>query len=221
ALLDLFSLDRKIEAVDPNGSHESREKEKEKKGRDSERDTEPLRAIFALSLSLSLSFSRTRQYSPPFRRDAEKGAPDRRDVTAEETNGHEQPVAFTVLTRRDISTCGLSSAATRDRIYIRRRTIYCRGKPRASCLPSSSSVGLCARNSREARPTHFDRSSAEGSTTTDVQSEQHREKERGETMREASHGYGATVEERKPGAGFSLLFPSYPRSYTAFFFPSS
>ncbi|KYQ58028.1 hypothetical protein ALC60_03079, partial [Trachymyrmex zeteki] len=62
ALLDLFSLDRKIEAVDPNGSHESREKEKEKKGRDSERDTEPLREsryllFLSLSLYLFLSFS--------------------------------------------------------------------------------------------------------------------------------------------------------------------
>jgi len=42
-----------------------------------------------------------------------RDAPDRRDVAAEERNGHEQPVAFTV--RQDISTClSSNSAATRD-----------------------------------------------------------------------------------------------------------
>ncbi|KYN34371.1 hypothetical protein ALC56_11478 [Trachymyrmex septentrionalis] len=67
---------------------------------------------------------------------------------------------------------------------------------------------VCARDSRETRPTHFDRSSAEGSTTTDVQSEQHREKKR-ERCAE-SHGYGATVRSRhaaavwRQGSPFSL-----------------
>ncbi|EGI61531.1 hypothetical protein G5I_10094 [Acromyrmex echinatior] len=264
------------------------------------------------------------QYFAPFRRDAEEGAPDRRDVAAEERNGHEQPVAFTV--RQDISTClSSNSAATRDstqhphatccnpRTYDCSKIFASNGLSRAferthsrvellknyevlfvelSTFPESIAriletklsnkrllrQELCARDSRETRPTHFDRSSAEGSTTTDVQSEQHREKER--KRGEESHEYGATVEERErererereaeagerasasevetrgsclapgvplfpqtvapnathlsrptyrailkpaciPGAGFSLLFPSYPRSCTAFFFPSS
>lgn len=60
----------------------------------------------------------------PFRRDAEKGVPDRvGDVAAEERNGHEQPVAFTV--RRDISTC-LSSAPTRNMLQSPNRKIFAR-----------------------------------------------------------------------------------------------
>ncbi|KYM78418.1 hypothetical protein ALC53_11073 [Atta colombica] len=151
------------------------------------------------------------QYFAPFRRDAEKGAPDRRDVAAEERNGHEQPVAFTV--RQDISTClSSNSAATRDSTQhphatcCNLRTYDCSKifasnelsraftfESRAASLLKNYETELYARDSRETRPTHFDRSSAEGSMTTDVQSEQHREKER--ERGEESHG--ATVEERE------------------------
>ncbi|KYN20765.1 hypothetical protein ALC57_06671 [Trachymyrmex cornetzi] len=90
------------------------------------------------------------QYFAPLRRDAEKGAPD------------QHPHA----------TC--CNPRTYDCVVGKIFASYTFESRAASLLKNYEAP--CARDSRETRPTHFDRSSAEGSTT-DVQSEQHREKE--------------------------------------------